>query len=514
MQFTGYPLKWINHFSIKSDDMKGPQNFPYKRLIIVAYRLPFKFIRKKNGTAAIQNSGGLVSAILSLSSKLPLVDKDGNKTRIVWVGEGHEVPDKYDNDRTISRDFDLHPVHIPEKINEKFYGGFCNDTIWPLFHYFPSITAYHESYFNAYIQANNLFYEQLKRIIQPGDFVWVHDYQLFLVPDLIRQNFPDITIGFFLHIPFPSYEIFRLLPRLWHNMILKGILGADIVGFHTKDYVRYFVRSVQLTLGYKRHQNTIMVDGRPVKAAAFPIGIDFNKFHDACLSPDVKKEKRKIIKFVKNKKLVFSVDRLDYTKGLLNRLRGIEYFLEANPSWHERVIFNLVVVPSRDTIERYKKMKKEIEATVGRINGKYSNLGWRPIIYQYTSLTFTELVALYDLSDAGLITPLRDGMNLVAKEYVACQVENKGVLILSEMTGASAELKEALIINPVDYKEMADAIKQALEMPSLEIEMKIKKMQKRIRDYDVFRWANEFFRQSGFSRNLKGKQIEQYVGGD
>jgi trehalose 6-phosphate synthase/phosphatase len=249
----------------------------------------------------------------------------------------------------------------------------------------------------------------------------------------------------------------------------------------------------------------IMVEGRNVKAASFPIGIDFNKFHEACLSPTVKKEKRKILKHVKSKKLVFSVDRLDYTKGLLNRLRGIEYFLEINPSWHEKVIFNLVVVPSRDTIERYKMMKKEIEATVGRINGKYSNIGWRPIIYQYTSLTFHELVALYDLSDAGLITPLRDGMNLVAKEYIACQVENKGVLILSEMAGASAELKEALIINPVDYKEMADAIKKALEMSTADIEMRIKKMQNRIRYYDVFKWANEFFAQASKLR-IKNNQ--------
>ena len=491
--------------------MKKEEIFPYQRLIIVAYRLPFKFIKKKGGVTAFQNSGGLVSAILSLSNKLPLVDTGGNKSRIVWVGEGHEVPEKALNDMTISRNFDLKPVHIPENINNKYYGGFCNDTIWPLFHYFPSITTYDESYFNAYIQANKLFYEQIKKVIHPGDFIWVHDYQLFLVPDLIRRDFPNVTIGFFLHIPFPSYEIFRLLPRTWHNMILKGILGADIVGFHTKDYARYFIRSVQQTLGYKRRQNIISVDGRSVKAAAFPIGIDFDKFHEACLSPLVKKEKRKMIKQVRNKKLVFSVDRLDYTKGLLNRLRGIEFFLETNPSWQEKVIFNLVVVPSRDTIDRYKKMKKDIEANVGRINGKYSNIGWRPIIYQYTSLTFNELVALYDLSDVGLITPLRDGMNLVAKEYIACQVENIGVLILSEMAGASSELKEALIINPVDYKEMACAIKKALEMSTAEKEMRIKKMQSRIRNYDVFKWANEFFSQANVQQKQKLLQFTQNV---
>ncbi len=482
--------------------MERKKDFPFQRLVIVAYRLPFKFIRNKGGVTVHQNAGGLVSAVLSLSEQLPTVDQFGNKRKIVWVGEGKDLPYEIVKGKQSIKAFELVPVPIPEKVNEKFYGGFCNDMIWPLFHYFPSLANYDEHYFMAYVQANKLFYEQLKKVIRPGDFIWIHDYQLFLLPDLIRKEFPEIAIGFFLHIPFPSYEIFRLMPRTWHNKILNGMLGADLVGFHTKDYARYFLRSVQRSLGYKSHQNIILVDERKVKIGAFPIGIDFEKFHDACLSPSVKKEKQKIAKHVKNKKLVFSVDRLDYTKGLLNRLKGIEYFLENNSAWHEKVIFNIVVVPSRDTIDRYKKMKKEIEAAVGRINGKYSNIGWRPLIYQYTSLSFSELVALYDLSDAGLITPLRDGMNLVSKEYIACQVENKGVLILSEMAGASSELKnDALIINPFDYKEMAEAIKMAIEMPVEEIERRTAKLQSRVRNYTVFKWANEFFIQVQKVRN-------------
>jgi trehalose 6-phosphate synthase/phosphatase len=473
---------------------------PFKRLVIVAYRLPFRFIRQKGRISAIQNSGGLVSAILSLSQKMR--NSSGSlASKILWVGRGENIPQKSSDSRFENPDFEIQPVHLSESLNEKYYGGFCNDTIWPLFHYFPSYVAYDDEYFKAYVSANQTFFEHLKKLLLPGDFIWVHDYQLFLLPDLIRQSFPKATIGFFLHIPFPSFEILRLLPRQWHNHILKGMLGADLIGFHTKDYSRYFIRSVQRSLGLKTKKEIIFMEGRKIRAKAFPIGIDFGKFHNACLSAPVKKEKQKIRKHIRNKKLVFSVDRLDYTKGLLARLNGIETFLKDNPQWHERVVFNLVVVPSRDTIARYRDIKKELESTIGRINGKYGNIGWRPIIYQYTSLNFFELVALYDLSDVGLITPLRDGMNLVAKEYIACQVENKGVLILSEMAGASAELKDALIINPVDHNEMAIAIRLALEMPEQEVVDRIRHMHKRIKYYDVFRWADEFFKYSTYPEN-------------
>ena len=476
--------------------MKTKKDFPFQRLIIVAYRLPFKVIKKKEGCFAYQNTGGLVSAILSLSTKFQVTESTGEMNKIIWVGEGKEVFDKIENKQNISETFDLVSVHIPHKINEKYYGGFCNNMIWPLFHYFPSLANYDKSYFPAFVHANNLFYDQLRTIIRPGDFIWIHDYQLFLLPDLIRKDHPDQAIGFFLHIPFPCFEIFRLMPRTWYTMILRGMLGADLVGFHTEDYARYFIHCVEQSLGYQHRKNIIKLEGRFVKAGAFPIGIDFEKFHHAALSLKVGKERQRIQHRKKNKKLVVSVDRLDYSKGLINRLRGIEYFLEKNPEWHEKVIFNLVVVPSRDTLERYRTMKKEIEATVGRVNGKYSNIGWRPLIYQYRSLSFQELVALYETSDVGLITPLRDGMNLVAKEFVASQVKKDGVLILSEMAGASAELKEAVIINPFDYQEMAESIKLALEMPDDERKSRISKLQSRARNYTVFKWADDFFIQT------------------
>jgi trehalose 6-phosphate synthase/phosphatase len=481
--------------------MKPFSELSYKRLVIIAYRLPFKLVKKGNATIAIQNSGGLVSAILSLSEKMNV--STGNDSKILWIGTGEEQLGK----GNINPKFDLLPVEIPDDINEKYYGGFCNDTIWPLFHYFPSLTIYNPVYYKAYDTANQIFADTLRNVIKPGDFIWVHDYQLFHLPLLIRSFFPDSKIGFFLHIPFPSSELFRNLPRLWRESILKGILGADLIGFHTNDYVQHFIKSVKRTLGSEIDNNYIQIDDRICKIDAFPIGIDFDKFHNACSLPKVLKEKERLRNELAGTKLIFSVDRLDYTKGFLHRLQAYELFLENYPKWHQKVVFNMVIVPSRDNIDRYRDLKKEIEATVGRINGKYSTLAWRPLIYQYKSITFEELVALYDISDVGLITPLRDGMNLVAKEYVTCQKENIGMLILSEMAGAAVELTEAIIINPTDVQETAEAIDKALSFPQKEKEQKISKMQHRLSRYNVFTWATDFFNQAEDVTD-KQKQME------
>jgi trehalose 6-phosphate synthase/phosphatase len=469
---------------------------PFDRLVIAAYRLPFKFTRQKSGYKAVQNSGGLVSAILALAENFKNNNFQKVKRKIVWTGIGDNLPENYASESFENEHFDIVPVRINAKLNDLFYGGFCNDLIWPLFHYFSSYSVFNNSYFNAYKEANVLFCEEIVKVYKPGDFIWVHDYQLLMLPEMIRERLPDATIGFFLHIPFPSFETFRLLPRGWRESIIKGMLGADLIGFHTHDYAQHFIKSVRRTTGFECRQNEIYTPHKVVKADAFPIGIDYDKFHMACFEKTVLAEKQKIRDNLSGQKLIFSVDRLDYSKGLLSRLKGYETFLEKHPGWRSNVVFNMVVVPSRDSIEKYKEMKGEIEATVGRINGKYSTLAWRPIIYQYKSLSFNELVSLYDSSDVGLITPLRDGMNLVAKEYVACQSENKGVLILSEMAGAAAELNEAIIINPSDNIEMADAILNALEMKTEEKGARLGRMQSRIASYNVFTWAFDFFNQT------------------
>ena len=485
--------------------MKTLNQFDFSRIIIVAYRLPFKLIRKKDKYYAVQNSGGLVSAILSLSEKIKSDKKTSSK--IIWVGTGDLQLGK----ENLHPNFELFPVEIPRRLNEKYYGGFCNDTIWPLFHYFPSRTVYDNTYFDAYLTANNLFFRKVRDLIQPGDLVWIHDYQLFLLPGLLREAFPQADIGFFLHIPFPSFEMFRLLPRKWREIILKGMTGADVIGFHTSDYTQHFIKSVKRILGYKVDKNFISVADRLCKADSFPIGIDFDKFHDASFSQGTELYKKKIRSFLSDNKLIFSVDRLDYSKGLLNRLRAFERFLEKYPEWHFKVVFNMVVIPSRDNIEEYRKIKKEIEATVGLINGKYSTLGWNPLIYQYKSIPFSELIAIYNLSDVGFITPIRDGMNLVAKEYIACQNTHYGMLVLSEMAGASAELNEAIIINPTDTEETSDALNKALIMPEDEKEKRISRMQERLSRYNVFTWTTDFFNQIDEVKKEKCKMQVKYL---
>ncbi len=462
--------------------------------MIVAYRLPFSLKHRNGKLTAVQNTGGLVSAVLSLTQRMKSGSQNEAMEKTVWVGKG-----EYDNERLnslpeVKETFELSSVRIPESVNEKFYGGFCNDLIWPLFHYFPSMAVFGHGYFESYKKANELFYKELRKIIRPGDFVWIHDYQLFLLPAMVREEFPEASVAFFLHIPFPAYEVFRIMPDGFQKAILQGLLGADLIGFHTHDYAQHFLKSVRRSLGYDISLNTVTAEDVYSRADAFPISIDFNKFHDAVLLPETEKFISRIRKQKRDRLLIFSVDRLDYTKGFLNRLSAFELFLERYSGMRGRVIFNMVMVPSRDTIVRYQEMKKEIEATVGRINGKYGTLDWNPIIYQYRSLKFNELVALYSHSDVGLLTPLRDGMNLVAKEYVAAQHERAGMLILSELAGAAAEMGESVLVNPSDIGQMADAIYEALTMKDDEKQKRLGAMKNRIRDYDVFSWADDILR--------------------
>lgn len=473
------------------------------RIVIIANRLPFNIITKNDQKVLIQNSGGLVSAVMSLSEKINSL-QGGQSHKIIWIGSSDFSKNDYDALDPPPESFDLYPVSVPESIYDGYYHGFSNDTLWPLFHYFPVFAVFNESYYEAYAEANFCFLTEIEKIIRPDDFIWVHDYQLLLLPRLIRKKFPRANIGFFLHIPFPSYEIFRLLNRKWREELLEGMLGADLIGFHTNDYTQNFLYTVRRILGYDNELREIYTPERIIKADAFPIGIDFKKFSNAVSSKPVKEETKILEQQLGKCKLIFSVDRLDYTKGIMNRLLGLEVFFEKYPQWQDKVIYNMVVVPSRDIIPRYQKMKKDIEATVGRINGKFSHLGWRPIIYQYRSLGFEQLVALYSISHAGLITPLRDGMNLVAKEYVTCQGKNIGVLILSEFAGAVAELGEAIIVNPSDAGEVADAVNRALEMSEQEKLQRIERMKKRLESYDVFTWAEDFRNQL---KVIKNEQI-------
>jgi trehalose 6-phosphate synthase/phosphatase len=353
---------------------------------------------------------------------------------------------------------------------------------------------YKQECYTAYKQANQIYADKIKEVYKPGDVVWVHDYQLLLVPQMVRQAVSDASIGLFLHIPFPSYEIFRLLPTQWKKDILHGILGADLIGFHTHDYVQHFIQSVKMILQVENQFNTIRYGNRIIKTDLFPIGIDYQKFRNAITDPVVTNIGVSLEDKFHDQKIIFSVDRLDYTKGLSYRLEGFRQFLEAHSEWREKVVFILNIIPSRDVIPTYIERKREIEEKVSTINGLFSTLHWQPLIYRYNHLSFEELCALYQTTDVALITPLRDGMNLVAKEYIASCID-KGVLILSEFTGAASELNEAILVNPTDSGEMADAIAEALGMPLTEQRSRLSYMQQRLSNYDVVQWINDFLKE-------------------
>ena len=463
-----------------------------KRILIVSNRLPIT-TGIKDGRLEFQvSTGGLVSGLSTYLDSLK--GSSFTKSDYLWVGwPGSVVPEKMKvelKSRTLS-EFNAYPVLLSERAMDKFYQGFCNKTIWPLFHYFPTYTVYDDDYWAQYRRVNQIFCDTVMEIVKPDDLVWVHDYHLMLLPRLIRERMPHVPIGFFLHIPFPSYELFRLLPGGWRREILEGLLGADLVGFHTHDYTQYFLRCVLRILGYEHNMGKIMLSDHVVKAETLPMGIDFRRFQQANSSPEVQKEKDEFKTFAPYK-VISSIDRLDYTKGILNRLHGYESFLDKNPQWQGKVVLALVVVPSRIGVEHYQQMKRQIDELVGKINGRFGSINWTPILYQYRFLPFYPLIALYSISQVALVTPLRDGMNLIAKEYVASRADRTGVLILSEMAGASKELGEGIIINPSNVEEIADALKQALEMSEEEQIRRNRIMQSRLKRYDVVRWANDF----------------------
>jgi len=464
------------------------------RLIIVSNRLPYSIDRDGDKVSLRQSSGGLVSAIKSYFEH---PDHSNDFSEKIWVGGADFEQEDWQliQDQMEQQEFSIQPIFIEPGLYSDFYNGFSNSVLWPLFHYFPSLATFKKEYFDAYVEVNRQFSQQIIQLYQPGDVIWIHDYQLMLLPQMVRLNRTEATIGFFLHIPFPSYELFRLLPGEWKKSILKGLMGADLVGFHAFDYVQHFIHSVKMLLKIDNSYTTLLYQHRLVKADIFPIGIDFAKFYEATNNHRIQEIRNEIRKNFYDKKIIFSVDRLDYTKGLMYRLEGFERFLEKYPDAHEQVLFVLNVVPSRDTIPTYNDMKRLIEEKVSTINGRFSTLSWQPVLYRYNHMPFEELCAMYQVADVALITPLRDGMNLVAKEYIASCSAARGVLVLSELAGAASELSESILVNPTDVEEVADAVSAALQMPVNEQRSRVLAMQKRIRDYDVNRWTNDFLEQ-------------------
>lgn len=495
------------------------------KTIIISNRLPVQLQISDGGLTAIPSVGGLATGMKSVHS-------GGESLWIGWSGlTDEETPAALEGE--IDKALKKHgcaKVNLTEKDIEGFYFGFSNRTVWPLFHYFLEYSEFELEFWDSYKAVNQKFADAIIEKSNEEDTIWVHDYQLMLVPQMVKEKRPNTSIGFFLHIPFPSYEIFRTLP--WREEILEGLLGSDLIGFHTYDYERHFLSSVRRLLGLEVSFNDIHLDNRVIKVDSFPMGIDYKKFRDAAISHGKNtKEKRSDFQqkldshkaSAPDTKLILSIDRLDYSKGIAKRINAFEYFLNKYPEYKEKVRLIILAVPSRSNVPQYQLLKKEIDELVGRINGELSTVNWTPIWYFYRSLPFENLIDLYASSDIAWLTPLRDGMNLVAKEYVATRIDKTGVLILSEMAGSAYEMNEALLINPNNFEQQADTLKSAINMPKEEQIARNMFLQNRLERYNVEVWANEFmnslkqkrevidtFISQKISENILGKIESQY----
>lgn len=479
--------------------------------VIVSNRLPIQLSKLENSFDITSSSGGLATGVNSI--------RDDNSVWIGWSGvKSEEFTTKSNNYiKKILKEQNLIQVELSSIEIENYYYGLSNKSLWPLFHYFIDYSKFNDNHWDTYFKVNKKFCDAVVSNVEKNGTVWVHDYQLMLLPKMIRDLRPDLSIGFFLHIPFPSYEIFRIFPR--RKELLEGILGADLVGFHTYNYERHFLSSIKRILRKEVNFNRISHDSREIAVNTFPMGIDYEKFHNAAKTHErlkksqesnLKKQLDLHKKSSQKGKLILSIDRLDYTKGIINRVKAFEIFLEKYPQYLGKVRLVMLTVPSRSDVSDYKNLKKETDELVGRINGKFATVNWTPIWYYYRAMNFDDLIDLYMNSDIAMITPLRDGMNLVAKEFVSTRVNLDGVLILSEMAGASIELFDSILVNPFDLDQMSESILKALEMPAREQKRRMLTMQKRLSRYTVQRWAKDFINSLSkkSSINLEKETIE------
>ncbi|MDP4238235.1 MAG: bifunctional alpha,alpha-trehalose-phosphate synthase (UDP-forming)/trehalose-phosphatase [Bacteroidota bacterium] len=454
------------------------------KLVIISNRLPLKASKSDNGKFEFSRSeGGLTTGLDSLEMAI-------EKHWVGWPGAFAETTDEQEEITRHLDPFKFHPVFLTAEHIQNYYEGYSNNTLWPLCHYFYAFVEYENKYWEAYKEVNEMFCQAAIPFIETGDIVWVQDYHLMLLPQLLRNAIPGISIGYFHHIPFPSYELFRVLPE--RDELLKGLLGADLIGFHTYDYMRHFVSAGERVLDLHFKLDQVSLENRIVFVDAFPMGINYTLYYETAIQPQVQQKALELKKSFGPHKLILSVDRLDYSKGIIHRLKGFALFLEKHPEYKEKVSMAMIIVPSRDNVDRYADLKTKIDEMIGHINGMYSTINWTPVYYFYHSYDFEELVAMYHIADIALITPLRDGMNLVAKEYIATKRDTPGVLILSEMAGAAIELTDAIIVNPNDIEEIERAILEALEMPETEQLRKIALMQKIVSKHTVSKWANDF----------------------
>ncbi len=493
-----------------------------KRLFMIANRLPLEVADNNGEKELVPFSDGFDSGLSNFYNSFDIkwVGRAGININEISENEKQSLDDKFRSENCI-------PIYLDQHLREEFIEGFCDHTIWPVFNYFTQISRYNPIHWEAYKKVNQLYADNILKYVGENDIVWIHDYHMMLLPKLIREKLPNISIGYFQHIPFPSFEVFRLLP--WRMELLEGILDADLIGFHTYDYQRHFMSCVRRLLGHETFFNRIRLDERIVKVDAFPKGIDFSFFHNtakelvennANQDSDIRKELKEFKRKDKDRKIILSIDRLDYTKGIPDRIKAFELFLKMYPEYIEKVSLFLFVKPSRENVTDYQDLKRQMDELVGRINGMYGSISWMPIWYFYRAMDRMESIELYTNADIALITPTRDGMNLPGKEYVACRVDKTGVLILSEMAGAAKELGESLIVNPNSRNEVADAIYKALNMPKAEQIKRNSILQKRLTIYNEERWANDFInslegvkilQESNYTRKVNAQVVKKLV---
>ena len=452
-------------------------------LVVVANRLPVDRVEEADGTTSWRRSpGGLVTALEPVMQR-----EDG--AWVGWGGSPGDAPEPFDAEgvRCV-------PVALSAQEVEDYYEGFSNGTLWPLYHDVIVAPNYHRSWWEAYVRVNERFAQAAAEQAAQGATVWVQDYQLQLVPRMLRRRRPDLRIGFFNHIPFPPFEIFAQLP--WRSAILDGLLGSDLVGFQRPADANNFLRACRRAIALPARTGVVRLpeeDGRQVRAASFPISIDSTALDELARRPDVQERAREIRRDLGDPQYVLlGVDRLDYTKGILHRLKAFEELLSDGRIQVGEAALIQVATPSRERVDQYVQLRQDVEVTVGRINGTYSEIGKTPVQYLHHSYGREEMAALFLAADVMLVTSLRDGMNLVAKEYVASRYDERGVLVLSEFTGAADELGQAIMVNPHDIEGLKDAVIRALHMAPREAGRRMRALRRRVREHDVQRWAASF----------------------
>ncbi len=447
---------------------------------IVSNRLPWTCAQDENGgQQLVRSPGGLVSAMLPVYQA----------GLAHWVGHGGFPEDLQGIDELLQRER-LVDVAIPQADYAAYYNNASNGCLWPIFHYFPALARFDQDGWAAYRRVNQRFAAALIERVQPGDLVWIHDYQLMLLPGLLREVMPDLRLGYFHHIPFPASEVFKLLP--WREEIAKGLLGADLVGFHTLEYARHFASVAGRLLGLEVRGEDIHFGDRVVRTGAFPLGIDIQGLQAAMATEEHRTTLAELERTFNGRKLVLGVDRLDYTKGIRERLEAFACYLRLFPEARRDTVLLLLCVPSRIEVGSYANLRQEIEQLVSRINGEFGCTANQPVHYLFQSRSLPALTALYRRADVCLVTPLRDGLNLVCKEFCAAREDLGGMLIISEFAGASEELGEALIVNPFDTLGVAEAIDLALGMEESERRMRMAILRRRVLDADNRAWAGQF----------------------